>query len=64
MEITPLPEPQPTDSEPALVELAPVIVSTPESEPVAEAAAPEPEPSAELEAESEGRRRRRRRSAG
>ena len=64
VEITPLPEPQPTDSEPALVELAPVIVSTPESEPVAEADAPEPEPSAELEAESEGRRRRRRRSAG
>ncbi len=64
VEITPLPEPQPTDSEPALVELAPVIVSTPESEPVAEAAAPEPEPSAEPEAESEGRRRRRRRSAG
>ena len=64
VEITPLPETEPADSEPALVELAPVIVSTPDSEPVAEVAPPEPEPSAEPEAESEGRRRRRRRSAG
>jgi len=64
VEITPLPDPAPSSSEPALVEIAPVVVSTPESEPVEAAAAPEEEPTAEPEAESEGRRRRRRRSAG
>ena len=64
VEITPLPEAESSGSEPALVEIAPIVVSTPESEPVVEPAAPEEEPSAEPEAESEGRRRRRRRSAG
>ena len=64
VEITPLPDPAPSSSEPALVEIAPVVVSTPESEPVEAAAAPKEEPTAEPEAESEGRRRRRRRSAG
>ena len=64
VEITPLPEAESSGSEPALVEIAPIVVSTPESEPVVEPAAPEEAPSAEPEAESEGRRRRRRRSAG
>ncbi|MEL0170975.1 MAG: ribonuclease E, partial [Synechococcus sp.] len=66
VEITPLLDPEPTAAEPALVEIAPLVVSTPQSEPAEPVAAPEAEASAEPEAESEGegRRRRRRRSAG
>jgi ribonuclease E len=67
VEITPLLEPEPTASEPALVEIAPLVVSTPQSEPAEAAVATEAEPTAaepEAESEGEGRRRRRRRSAG
>lgn len=67
VEITPLLEPELTASEPALVEIAPLVVSTPQSEPAEAAVATEAEPTAaepEAESEGEGRRRRRRRSAG
>ena len=67
VEITPLLEPEPSASEPALVEIAPLVVSTPQSEPAEAAVATEAEPTAaepEAESEGEGRRRRRRRSAG
>ena len=68
VEITPLPDPEPASAEPALVEIAPLVVSTPPSEPAEPVAAPEaeasPEPEPEAESEGEGRRRRRRRSAG
>ena len=72
VEITPLLEPEPTASEPALVEIAPLVVSTPQSEPAEAAVTTDPEPIAtepaaaepEAESEGEGRRRRRRRSAG
>ena len=72
VEITPLLDPEPTASEPALVEIAPLVVSTPQSEPAEAAVTTDPEPIAtepaaaepEAESEGEGRRRRRRRSAG
>ena len=66
VEITPLPDPESASAEPALVEIAPLVVSTPQSEPAEPVGAPEAETSAEPEAESEGesRRRRRRRSPG
>ena len=68
VEITPLPDPEPASAESALVEIAPLVVSTPPSEPAEPVAAPEaeasPEQEPEAESEGEGRRRRRRRSAG
>ena len=68
VEITPLPDPEPASAEPGLVEIAPLVVSTPPSEPAEPVAAPEaeasPEPEPEADSEGEGRRRRRRRSAG